>query len=54
MFMKPATFKDNNWSTTKTAMLRLFIEKGNHTVAELAAGLGVRIPYATKSLNELV
>ena len=54
MFMKPATFKDNNWSTTKTAMLRLFIEKGNHTVAELAAGLGVSIPYATKSLNELV
>ena len=52
--MKPATFKDNNWSTTKTAMLRLFIEKGNHTVAELAAGLGVSIPYATKSLNELV
>ena len=35
-------------------MLRLFIEKGNHTVAELAAGLGVSIPYATKSLNELV
>ena len=52
--MKPATFKDNNWSATKTAMLNLFIENGDQTIAELAAGLKVSIPYATKSLNELV
>lgn len=52
--MSSAIFKDNGLTDTNTAMLNLFIEKGDQTVAELSEGLGVSVPYATKSLNELV
>ena len=47
-------FDNNQWTPTQRAMLNLFIDKGGQTIAELSAGLGVSIPYTTKSLNELV
>lgn len=47
-------FDNNQWTPTQRAMLNLLIDKGGQTIAELSAGLGVSIPYTTKSLNELV
>lgn len=52
--MKATWFKDKNWSAAKAALLNLFIEKGDQTISELSNGLGVSIPYTTKSLNELI
>lgn len=47
-------FDNNQWTPTQRAMLNMLIDKGGQTIAELSAGLGVSIPYTTKSLNELV
>ncbi len=52
--MKATTLKDKNWSAAKAALLNLFIERGDQTISELSNGLGVSIPYTTKSLNELI
>lgn len=52
--MKVTTLKDKNWTATKAALLNLLIEKGDQTISELSNGLGVSIPYTTKSLNELI
>ena len=52
--MNQSILKENKLTETNVALLNLFFEKGDQTVAELAAGLNVSIPYATKSLNELV
>lgn len=54
LIMKATMFKDKNWSAAKAALLNLFIEKGDQTISELSNGLGVSIPYTTKSLNELI
>ena len=52
--MNQSILKENKLTETNVALLNLFFEKGDQTVAELAAGLNVSIPYATKSLNELI
>lgn len=52
--MKATILKDNNWSAATSALLNLLIEKGDQTISELSNGLGVSIPYTTKSLNELI
>ena len=52
--MNQSILKENKLTETNVALLNLFFEKGDQTVAELADGLNVSIPYATKSLNELI
>lgn len=45
---------NTKWSASKTALMRLLIEHGGQTIAELSKSLGVSIPYTTKTLNELI
>ena len=52
--MNQSILKENKLTETNVALLNLFFEKGDQTVAELADGLNVSIPHATKSLNELI
>ena len=44
--MNQSILKENKLTQTNVALLNLFFEKGDQTVAELAAGLNVSIPYA--------
>ena len=52
--MTTSIFDNKNWTPTQAAMVNALLEKDNQTIAELSAKLGVSIPYATKSLNELI
>lgn len=45
---------NTKWSASKMALMRLLIEHGGQTIAELSKSLGVSIPYTTKTLNELI
>ncbi len=49
-----ALLNNKGWTPTLTAIFDSLLEKGGQTIAEMSASMGVSVPYATKSLNELI